>query len=76
VIAADGATADALASALCVMGEEGIELIAELPCTEGCVWSEGNKALEACATRGLRQMMAASLTDSVGDKTCSPLEQR
>ena len=76
VIAADGATADALASALCVMGDEGIELIRELPYTEGSLWSEGNKALEACATRGLRQMMAASPKDSFSDKLRSPLEQR
>ncbi len=76
VMAADGATADALASALCVMGEGGIELIRELPYTEGSLWSGGNKALEACATQGLRQMMAASPTDSSGDRLRSPLEQR
>jgi len=76
VMADDGATADALASALCVMGEEGIELIRELPYTEGSLWSGGNKALEACATQGLRQMMAASPTDPSRDKLRSPLEQR
>ncbi|MDE0891727.1 MAG: FAD:protein FMN transferase [Planctomycetota bacterium] len=68
VIAADGATADALASALCVMGKAGIELIKELPCTEGSLWSEGNIDLEACATQGLRQMMATSSLASPGDK--------
>jgi thiamine biosynthesis lipoprotein len=76
VIASDGAMADALASALCVMGEEGIELIKELPYTEGSLWSEGNKALEACATQGLGQMMSASPSGSSLDKLRSPLEQR
>lgn len=70
VIAADGATADALASALCVMGEEGIELIKEMPQTEGSLWLEGNNGFEACATQGLRQMMGTSTSDA------SDVEQR
>jgi thiamine biosynthesis lipoprotein len=66
VIAADGATADALASALCVMGEEGIELIKGMPHTEGSLWPKGNNGFGACATQGLRRMMGPSTSDASG----------
>ena len=48
----------------------GIELIKEMPQTEGSLWLEGNNGFEACATQGLRQMMGTSTSDA------SDVEQR
>ncbi len=58
VIAQDGATADALASAVCVMGEDGISLLSLLPGAEACYWGSGFTHEGACATQGLGWMMA------------------
>ena len=58
VIAPDGATADALASAVCVMGEDGVSLLSLLPGTEACYWGSGFTHEGACATKGLGWMMA------------------
>ena len=46
--------------------EEGIELIKEMPQTEGSLWLEGNNGFEACATQGLRRMMGPSTSDASG----------
>lgn len=59
VIAPDGATADAFASAVCVMGEDGVSLMSLLPGTEACYWGSGFAHEGACATKGLGWMMAA-----------------
>ncbi len=59
VVAPDGATADALASAVCVMGKEGVALLNLLPNTEACVWGAEFANEGACATRGLGWMMVA-----------------
>ena len=65
VIASDGATADALASAVCVMGEAGIEMIKSMPRTEAWVWWAEFTEERACATPGLGWMMAPSPDDEV-----------
>jgi len=57
VIARDGATADALASAVCVMGEDGVSLVSLLPDVEACYWGSGIAHVGACATQGLGWMM-------------------
>jgi thiamine biosynthesis lipoprotein len=59
VIAPSGATADALASALCVMGKDGVALLSLLPRTEACVWGGEFEDDRTCATRGLRWMMVS-----------------
>ena len=59
VTAPDCATADALASALCVMGEDGVALLELLPEIEACYWGDGIGEYGTCATGGLRWMMAA-----------------
>jgi len=57
VIAPDAVTADALASAVCVMGEAGVEMVSLLPRTEACVWGAEFEDEGACATPGLGWMM-------------------
>ena len=59
VTAADCQTADALASAVCVMGEDGVSLVELLPETEACYWRSGFTQQGACATRGLGWMMVS-----------------
>ena len=58
VIAPDGATADALASAVCVLGEDGVALLELLPGADACYWGDGFEEEGACATKGLGWMMA------------------
>ena len=56
VIAKDLATADALATALCVLGpEEGIKLIGKLDATEALIFSRRNDTLRAVTSRGFTQ---------------------
>jgi len=65
VVAPDGATADALASAVCVMGEEGVAMVGLLPRTEACVWGIEFADEGACATPGLGWMMVPPPDDEV-----------
>ena len=65
VIAPDGVTADALASAGCVMGEAGVEMVSLLPRTEACVWGAEFADEGACATPGLGWMMVPPPDDEV-----------
>lgn len=59
VVASDAASADALASALCVMGRDGVALMRVLPATEACAWGGEFEDAWACATPGLAWMMAS-----------------
>ena len=59
VVAARGATADAWASALCVLGpEDGLARAAAQPGVHARVWVLENGAWEACESRGWQRIMA------------------
>jgi thiamine biosynthesis lipoprotein len=66
VLATDGALADALASALCVLGvEKGLDLLERLPGVEGWVAEEGIRGGEPCLSSGmLRRMRVPPGADS------------